>query len=323
MEEEADENSRELDSSSDDFVEAANISPMPQLSREELEETLEEVKVNTTEEKKLWEMERRKLEEEIIKQEKIIINLEKEKELMKQKPNWPNLGNLNPFSGTTTKAKPANSMTPESSNIIDDLLMQIKELSIQRAVAVDAADDLKEDLKEAKRQTHKSLMESVALKTQIASLEEKVRLLEEDPSRPHSPKDPMVDDPFGNQKIVRGLTQKLEDKEVEVARLTATQVRNDKKIKQLTEDLNTHISLVDIKQKEMDILIQENNSLQKDIKANKDEVELLQKQLRVESQQREDLEKQLTLKGEEQLSLRSQAQDLENKLTEQIEQKPN
>jgi len=290
MDDEDGEDSRDFESSGEETIfhrqqeeqkrQINDVSNRP----ESLEKTLEEVKVNAEKERKEWEKEKQKLEEEIDKQGKLLATLEKDQP--KQKQNWTTIFN--------SKPKPVvSSATTESSGIIGDLLAQIKELSMQRASIQDIADDLKQDLVESKKQLRNNVMESVSLKTQIASLEEKIKTLEEDPSRPHTPREEK-EDLFGNQKLIRELEQKLEDRDISVGKLDRERIKNEKRIKQLMEDLSAHTSLSEYKQKELDILVNENTVLQNTIDQQKLQIEEFQKKYEEEQKWRIQLEKKLT-----------------------------
>jgi len=290
MDDEDGEDSRDFESSGEETIfhrqqeeqkrQINDVSNRP----ESLEKTLEEVKVNAEKERKEWEKEKQKLEEEIDKQGKLLATLEKDQS--KQKQNWTTIFNSKPKPVTPT-------VTTESSGIIGDLLAQIKELSMQRASIQDIVDDLKQDLVESKKQLRNNVMESVSLKTQIASLEEKVKTLEEDPSRPHTPREEK-EDLFGNQKLIRELEQKLEDRDINVGKLDRERIKNEKRIKQLMEDLSAHTSLSEYKQKELDILVNENTVLQNTIDQQKLQIEEFQKKYEEEQKWRIQLEKKLT-----------------------------
>jgi len=199
---------------------------------------------------------------------------------------------------------------------------------MQRAAAVDAVADLKEDIVESKKQLRTNMMESVSLKTQIANLEDKVRLLESDPQRPHTPRSSLnLNDPFGNAKIIRELEKKLEDTDMTASKLERERIKNEKRIKLLTEDLAAQTSLAQIKNQELNIVMQENGTLQKELSAQKGRIEELRKRLEGECKKNVELEKQLrdlTSSKEdaeqEKNKLQLKAEELNNQLALETEQ---
>jgi len=86
---ETEDSSHELEGSQELNNEAQPTVSNDQLSREELEEALEETNINIEEDRRQWEDEKIKLEEEISKQAKLLAALEKENQTLKQnKQNW-------------------------------------------------------------------------------------------------------------------------------------------------------------------------------------------------------------------------------------------
>jgi len=280
------EGSRDFDPNEVFDFEAAP--PITQLTREELEEALEDTKLNLKEERNRFETEKKKYEDQLERQAKLMVALEKDNNSLKNKKDSSFLPTI--FTPKRKLSLPPPAANQESSGIIGDLLAQIKELSVQRAGAMDALDDLKEDLAEAKKQVRTNAMESISLRTQIASLEEKIKTLEDDPNRPHTPRESPSDTPIGQTKIIRELEEKLEDQNMIVSKVTRENQKQERRIKQLLEDWSAQSSLAEIKQKELNILIQENTGLRGHLDARKLCIDELQKKVEELKKKNEELE---------------------------------
>eukprot|EP01118_Nematostelium_gracile_P012114 TRINITY_DN4381_c0_g1_i1.p1 TRINITY_DN4381_c0_g1~~TRINITY_DN4381_c0_g1_i1.p1 ORF type:complete len:307 (+),score=104.59 TRINITY_DN4381_c0_g1_i1:139-1059(+) len=270
------DSSRSLDTSEElDFEDNVPRQRIDSLTRDELEEAFEADKL-------LFEEEKKKMKEEIE-------NLQKQ--LADQKAKSGSTFGFFSMQKTTKTVTQAPTNNPphnqESTAIIDDLLGQIKELSLQRAASMDTIDELREDLEESKKRLRGSVMENVALRTQIASLEERVKTLETDPNRANNDRKDNKEDLFGNNKMITELSEKLEESKIKVMQLTNDKEKLEKKVKQLSEDLLAQTTMVSLRYQELGILSEENNTFQKDIKDKGSQIKELKKQLECESEQLE------------------------------------